>query len=228
MREIPNYLKKHYGLIKSLTKLANRCHPRNRLHARGCEVQLGLNRLQGLKILSWGTDNRVILEDYARMKNCTILLGGSHNTVRIGKYCHLTDATFVLEDDGNEISVGTHTYICGDTELAAIEGTRITVGPECMFSGGIRLRTGDSHSLLDADTGKRINPSRDITLGEHVWVGTQVTVLKGVTVADNSVCAATATLTGTYDSPGAVIGGVPARILKTGVTWTMQRIPMEE
>ena len=227
MRELPAVIQKHYGLIRGLTQVYNHCHPGNRLRSKGLQLQLGLNRIQGLKIISKGQDNQVILEDYARLKNCTMILGGSHNRIHIGKYCHLTGACFVTEDDGNRISIGTHTYICGDTELAAMEGTEIRIGEECLFSGGIRLRTGDSHSLLDG-SGRRINPSRDISIGNHVWVGTQVTCLKGVTVAENCVAAATATLSGHYDQPGCVLGGVPARVVKTGISWTMPRIPMEK
>lgn len=227
MRELPGIVKKHYKAVKALSKAANCLNPRNRLHPRGLTLHWGLNLLNGLKIKNYGVDNQVILEDFARLKNCTILLHGNHNRVHIKAYTHLTDATFYTEKDGNTITVGTHTYICGATELAALEGTQITIGDECLFSGDIHLRTGDSHSLLNAE-GRRINRSQDIVISDHVWIGTRVTCLKGTFVAENSVAAATATLSGKYTEPGSVLGGVPAKVIKSGISWSMERLPIEE
>ena len=42
-----------------------------------------------------------------------------------------------------------------------------------------------------------------IVLGRNVWVGSNATILQGVTIGDNAVIAA-----------GTVVGGVPARFIK--------------
>lgn len=52
-----------------------------------------------------------------------------------------------------------------------------------------------------------------VRLGNNVWVGAHATILAGVTVGDNAVVAAGAVVT--KDVPAnAVVGGVPARIIK--------------
>ena len=94
-----------------------------------------------------------------------------------------------------------------------------------MLSGEIDFRTGDSHSILDL-SGKRINPSQDIQVEDHVWIGTKVTCLKGTHIADHCIVAATATLCKNYDVPHCIIGGVPGRILKKDVDWTRERLPL--
>ena len=102
---------------------------------------------------------------------------------------------FCTEDGGNKITIGQGCRLLGAAELAAIEATQITIGRDCLFSGGIHFRTGDSHSLLDG-TGKRINPSRDIAVGDHVWIGMGATLLKGAQVGPDCVAGSGAIVTG--------------------------------
>ena len=148
--------------------------------------------------------------------------------MQIGPWCYCENAEFWIEDSGCTISLGAHTALCGDIQLAAMEGTDITVGEGCLFANAVRLRTGDSHSLLKKSTGARINPSKSITVGNHVWVGTGVTILKGVQVADGCVVGAGSLLAKAYSQPNCVLAGVPAREVKQDVDWTPERIPVQE
>ena len=53
-----------------------------------------------------------------------------------------------------------------------------------------------------------------VKIGNNVWIGAHATILAGVTVGDNAVVAAGAVVT--KDVPAnAVVGGVPAKIIKT-------------
>ncbi len=72
--------------------------------------------------------------------------------------------------------------------------------------------------------GERINPSKDIVIEDHVWIGTKVTCLKGVHVSKDSIVAATTTLCKSYDVPNSIIAGVPGKIIKNGVNWSTARI----
>jgi acetyltransferase-like isoleucine patch superfamily enzyme len=94
-----------------------------------------------------------------------------------------------------------------------------------LFSGGVHLRTGDSHSLVDL-SGRRVNPSKDVEIGEHVWVGTKVTLLKGSAIAGHSVVAACSVVTKRFESQNCVVGGNPARVIRENVDWLVERIPL--
>ena len=53
-----------------------------------------------------------------------------------------------------------------------------------------------------------------IVIGNKVWIGDNATILPGVTIGENSIVAAGAVVT--KDVPANVIvGGLPARIIKT-------------
>ena len=132
-----------------------------------------------------------------------------------------------MEDDGGSIAIGEKTKFLGKTHVAVIEGTSVTIGKDCLFSSDIQLRTGDSHSILNME-GRRINPSRDITLGDHVWVGTQAFCTKGAQVASHSIIGARALVTGVFEEPHCTLAGVPAKVVKRDVDWSIRRIPVGE
>lgn len=135
----------------------------------------------------------------------------------------LKNVTFVTEDDNNEISIDEHTSIMGKTELAAIESTSIKIGKDCLFSQMIYFRTGDSHSIIDMD-GNRINQSKNIIVGDHVWLGQQVVLLKGAEIPANSIVGYRSIVTKKLMSENTAYAGSPAKEVKNNVTWDSKRI----
>lgn len=109
-------------------------------------------------------------------------------------------------------------------------GKNITIGKDvfinsgCYFQdqGGITIGDGSliGHNVVLATINHDLAPSRNrknhyapIKIGSHVWIGSNATVLPGVTVDDWAVVAAGAVVT--KDVPAStVVGGVPAKILK--------------
>lgn len=212
----------HRGLFRFLFSLHNRFPFVNKIRGK-VKLDVGLSYMKGCT-LSGGPGNTLVVEDYAWLTNCRFHMEGTGNTVIIGPWCRCDNADFWIEDSGNTITLGEHTALRGDIQLAAMEGTSITVGRDCLFSRSIRIRTGDSHSLLDKTTGKRINPSRSVTIGDHVWVGTEVTVLKGTTVPEGCVVGARSLLCKEYPTAYSVLAGVPAREVRQNVDWAQERI----
>lgn len=60
--------------------------------------------------------------------------------------------------------------------------------------------------------------SAPIVIGNHVWIGLNVTILKGVTIGDGCMVAAGAVVTKSFP-PNYLIGGVPAKIIKEDILW---------
>lgn len=109
-------------------------------------------------------------------------------------------------------------------------GKNITVGEGvfinacCHFQdhGGVTLGDGCQigHNVVFATLNHDVNPAMrsytypaPIVLGRKVWVGSNATILPGVTIGDNSIVAAGAVVT--KDVPAnTIVGGVPARRIK--------------
>lgn len=104
-----------------------------------------------------------------------------------------------------------------------MEGTTLKVGDSCLFSSDIYITTTDSHSIIDFRTGQRINPSRSVTLGNHIWVGYKVTILKGVNIADDTIVGACSLVTRDIAESNVAVAGNPARIVRKGIKWDISR-----
>lgn len=221
--KIINMVSSHRKLFYFCSKMYNTLSLKNKLHAKGSKVSIGISIIKGLKIISHGRGNEIVIGDFVRIKNSTIILHGDNNKIIIKDYSSLNQVELYTEDSNNEISIGSHTNFCGKAHLASIEGTKILIGDNCLFSSDLHFRTGDSHSIVNMQ-GKRINESKDIVIEDHVWFGTKVTCLKGVHVSKDSIVAATTTLCKDYPLPNVIIAGVPGKIVKTDVNWSSERL----
>lgn len=218
---------KYPRFFKFIIKIRNSLMFSNKLKAKGVRVNYGLTVLNGVKIYNFGNNNEINFSDFSRVSASTITIYGNNNKISIGKDSSIRQAEFYIEDDNNEITIGDNTSLCGKIHLAAIEGTKIIIGDNCLFSSNIHFQTGDSHSILDMN-GKRTNPSKDIIISNHVWIGTKVTCLKGTFVSSDSIVAATSTLCKSYDIPNSIIAGVPGKIIKSNINWDSKRIPFND
>ena len=127
-----------------------------------------------------------------------------------------------MENDNNRFVAGEETSFCGKIHLACIEGTGIIIGKNCLFSSDIVFRTGDSHVVTDLD-GHRVNPSKDIVFGDHIWMGHRAMVTKGVRIGNDNVIGTGAIVTKSIPETNCVIAGVPAKVVKTGINWNKER-----
>ncbi|WP_319004506.1 acyltransferase [Loktanella gaetbuli] len=86
-------------------------------------------------------------------------------------------------------------------------GDRVAIGPDVV------IRDSDNHGL--AVGGPATAP---VMIGDDVWIGQRAMILKGVTIGDGAVVAAGAVVTRDV-APRSLVGGVPARVLRTEVQW---------
>ena len=73
---------------------------------------------------------------------------------------------------------------------------------------------GDAHVIYGED-GSVINESREIVIGDKVWIGCDCKVLKGTSIPDNCVIGANSIITsGSKMEPNSLIIGSPAKSVK--------------
>lgn len=174
---------------------------------------------QNGSIIFDGDDNTVVMEEG------TVLLGGrihfgSRCTFTSGRNCRLASIDVYAVKNGN-VRIGDRTGFTWHTRLQLHEPGEILIGADCLIAGTTALSVSDMHSLVDVETGRRINPAKNIVLGARVWLGEGVKVLKGVAIGDGTAVGASAVVT--KDIPGNVVAaGVPARVVRRGVTWRQE------
>lgn len=103
---------------------------------------------------------------------------------------------------GNEVYIGPRAYIsCYKMSI----GSSVLIGPNFTALCDDHIRTQDKTLWATRSVKNRM----PITIGNDVWIGANVVVLKGVTLGDGCTVAAGAVVTKDVE-PGAVVGGVPA------------------
>lgn len=86
----------------------------------------------------------------------------------------------------------------------------VTIGDGCLIGHNVVFATLN-HGLKPEDRVSMI--PAPIVLGRNVWVGSNSTILAGVTIGDNAVVAAGAVVT--KDVPdNVIVGGVPAKVIR--------------
>lgn len=177
------------------------------------------------KFKVYGDNNIVKFSESAyAIHNVVIQIYGSNNLIQVGANFASDGLSFSIENDNNKIILGEKCHGGGNSEFAAIEGTSIILGDDCMLSANITIRTGDSHSVLNAITGERINKSKSVVIGEHVWIGNTALIFKGTEIGSNSIVAGGSVVTGKKFPENCIIGGNPAVVIKNGTNWCSERI----
>lgn len=222
MNRLKHYMLSHRWLCKTMAWFC-RAFGGNRIKFRGSgnSRRISYAFLLKSKVEVNGTCNKIIIEEGCILKHSHVFIKGSNNTVILSRECVLCGLEIWIEDDNNRCFIGENTWITGNTHLAIIEGTKISVGERCLFSSDITVRTGDSHTILNAE-GQRINPSKDIAIGDHVWIGNKVIILKGSIVSTDSVVGA-GTLVNKAFKPNVIIAGVPGKVVRDDINWDSAR-----
>lgn len=153
------------------------------------------------------------------LRNCKFFFGEGCHRVLIGDNCRIEGVEFILRNGGkNVIVIGDGSTTGGHIQMEASEGTKIILGKDCMMSHHIKIYTTDSHSILNME-GHRINPSEDIYIGNHVWIGMDVMILKGSLIGDGSIIGAKSLYSKRESQVNTIYGGVPAKEIKSGIHW---------
>lgn len=199
----------------------------NKFHRRGAKIVFSNTILVGCKIICYGKGNIIRFAGNGGFKNSSIVIYGNNNIVEFSAGVSMDSGSIVLDGDNNNLFVGKDTKFCGKIHIAVIESTTVSIGERGLFSSDITIRTGDSHSVIDLE-GNRINPSKDVRIGNHVWVGNQVIITKGATISNNCIVGTGSLVNKIIKQENVILGGVPAHIVKENVNWCSERIAVKD
>lgn len=172
-----------------------------------------------------GNNNKVVIRKSCVLHSLTFHIEGDNHSIEIGEGCHFEQGGVIwIEDSQCALTIGDGSTFENVSIALTEPGSKVTIGRDCMFSYNIDLRTGDSHSIIDVKSRERANHAKDIAIGDHVWVAARSSILKGVSIANNSVVGMGAVVTRPFSESGVVLAGNPARIVKSGITWSRERI----
>lgn len=136
---------------------------------------------------------------------------GRHAVLRLGRWSWIGHGTKIRVHEG-EVSIGAKTVMGQECTISAYQ--HVSIGRECIVADRVMLIDFD-HGVVEVERPIRLQGiyKRDVRVGHNVWIGYGACVLRGVSVGENSVIGTNSVVT--RDAPAnAVVGGVPARVLR--------------
>jgi acetyltransferase-like isoleucine patch superfamily enzyme len=136
---------------------------------------------------------------------------GRGATLRIGRWSWVGHDSKIRVHEG-EVSIGAKTVMGQECTISAYQ--RVEIGRECIIADRVMLIDFD-HGVVEVERPIRMQGiyKRDVRVGSNVWMGYGSCILRGVSIGHNSVVGTNAVVT--KDVPeNAVVGGVPARVLR--------------
>ena len=155
----------------------------------------------------------VKLQGYVWMQ--AIEIPRNYHDIEIEASCALDRGVVLLcsgeSSDIPKIRIGAFTYINRNTFLDATES--LIIGRECGIGPGCYITDHDHGTDIEKAPLGQSMISKPTKIGDRVWIGANVTVLKGVTIGDNAVIGAGSVVT--KDIPeNAIAVGVPAKVIR--------------
>lgn len=174
-------------------------------------VLLKTNAKFGMIKIGWGEGalgNECNRNSYWTIKkNCKVVFNGS---------AHFAKGVSLRADNEGEIIFGKN--FTANQNFFCASNTSISFGENVLAGWNIHIRDGDGHHIYDQNN-DIINTNRPIKIGNKVWLASYSSILKGVTISDNSIVALGSIVTKSFDEPNVIIGGIPALVVKKNVRW---------
>jgi carbonic anhydrase/acetyltransferase-like protein (isoleucine patch superfamily) len=163
----------------------------------------------------------------AKLTNVLINAGDSYFTIVIGPCCDLVDCVIQAGSGTTYLVLGAGVTMPKGKIVVQEDRQYVSAGDDCMFSNDVAIRTSDSHSIFDRETGARINLARPVRIGQHVWLGRHTSVNKGATIGDHVVLGQGSIASGSLE-PCSIYAGIPAKLVRSDVTWSRYLAPNYE
>ncbi|WP_180079780.1 acyltransferase [Acinetobacter sp. YH12058] len=177
-------------------------------------------KLENIKVEFRGNNNLLVIDDKNKiLKNINFEFSSNDGKAYIG---HVEGA---LQARGN-IRVGYKSLVViGDKVtctkpffICASEATKILIGDDCMFATDNHIRTDDAHAIYDVKTGLRLNPSKDIIIGAHVWVAYAAKIYGGAKVGSGSIIGTNSIVKSSYPNNCTIVGA-PSKCVRRNIAW---------
>ena len=136
-----------------------------------------------------------------RIGKCATVIAEPEARIKIGVWGR--------EPDQGKITIGDYVLISPGGRISASD--EIVIGDSVMMANGVYITDSDWHDLYDRTA--RSPEVKPVHIGNNVWLGDHSTVLKGVTIGENSVVAAGAVVSKNVP-PNVVVAGNPATVVK--------------
>lgn len=128
----------------------------------------------------------------------------------IGRGCRIAIAENAIVEFGGNSDINCF------SKITIRKGLKI--GEDCTISWDCQFLDSDFHQI-EYEGKKKYNIAEPIIIGDHVWIGASVSILKGVNIPKGCVVAANSVVTNSFEEENLLIAGNPAKVVKKNIQW---------
>lgn len=144
------------------------------------------------------------------------LLVDEQSTLRFRGKCRIVEGFTIRLDNKAELSFGN--LFRANKNWECYMRSKLTIGDGVRMGWNVHIRDCDGGRILN-EHGEVTNSPRPITIGRHCWIASYATIMKGVTLPDDTVVAFRSMVTKSFTQTNTIIAGVPAKVVKENSYW---------
>jgi acetyltransferase-like isoleucine patch superfamily enzyme len=136
---------------------------------------------------------------------------GRNAVLELGRWSWIGHGCKIRCHEGR-VSLGAKSVMGQECTISAYQ--HVSIGRECVIADRVMLIDFD-HGSVEVERPIRLQGiyKRDVHVGHNVWIGYGACILRGVSIGDNAIIGTNSVVTKDVE-PNAVVGGVPARVLR--------------
>lgn len=146
---------------------------------------LGEPQLTNTRIQFGGSNNILVCEGDLKLTNANISFNGSNSIIYLS-YSQLDYRFNIVIRNNSSIFIGKNNKI-GRAEIHVEEHQNLIIGDDCTIGSAVSIKTCDSYPIYDSQTKQRVNFSKSILIGDHVWIDNKVYISRGSQIGSGAV-----------------------------------------
>lgn len=124
----------------------------------------------------------------------------------------IADGAITLQTRNEQAQIVIGSNCAFSNNVTIVSTLSVQLGESCLIGDMVMIFDSDFHGIAP-DERRTVGKSAPVRIGNNVWLGSRVMVLKGVTIGDNSVVAAGSVVV--RDVPAdSIAAGVPAKVIR--------------
>ena len=157
-----------------------------------------------------------------------VIIKKKNGTILVNKICRINPDVHIAVIGRSEtakarLSIGYNTEIGPNTRINV--GNSVSIGDECGISWNCDILDNDFHTIV-YEEGLPRPSTKPIVIEDHVLIGCNSTILKGVTIGHDSVVAAGSVVVSSV-APYSLVRGNPARLAMKIKGWSTRPYPWD-
>ena len=166
----------------------------------------------------FGSNNKCNIDLGSKIENLYIKIKGKNNSLFIKKNCKILSGKINIIGDDLHFLIGNNTTIREFDSVLVGKKKSISIGNDCMLGSNIKIWNGELHPIYSLTSKKRLNNAKSIEIGDHVWIGSDVVILKGSNISEGSVVGVRSLVKGKVEK-NVVVAGSPAQKIRDNIKW---------